>query len=381
MPIPHSDLEESALPLGPRWVENPKRDLAWTCDPVDLEVREFHRSLSGYAPTNLIDLPVLADEFGVHRVFAKDESNRFGLPAFKALGASWAIHRALRDRGGPDVDRPVTLVAATDGNHGRAVARFARQSGQAADIFVPDGVHQAAVEAIRSEGARVTLIPGSYDEAVLAAGRHADVSHERLLIQDTAWEGYEDVPRWIVDGYSTLFGEIDDQLSQEGFAGPTLMVVPTGVGSLLQTAIRHYRSGPSPSGTAVVSVEPTGAACVLCSVKENEPVIVDTGTTVMAGLNCGTMSSAAWPYVSVGLDGCLSVTDAEAIAAGHDLATMGLEAGPCGAAALAAMRVLNRHAESAEVERRRSLLGLSSSAIIVLLITEGAGANPWGNGG
>jgi diaminopropionate ammonia-lyase len=328
-------------------VVNTSRDPGWTCRPAPAAARDFHRSLPGYAPTRLVVLPGLARKLGVARLFAKDESNRLGLPAFKALGASWAIHRALRER--PPTD-PVTIVTATDGNHGRAVARFARQFGHRATIFVPDGVHPAAVQAIRDEGATVTHISGSYDDAVQAA-RDVDGA---LLVQDMAWDGYEDVPGWIVEGYTTLFAELDEQLD----AGPDLLVVPAGVGSLLQAALTHYRSGPGPT---IVSVEPQSAACVLASVAAGHPVTVATGITSMAGLNCGTVSSLAWPYISRGLDAAIAVSDAEAADAARELAEHGVDAGPCGAAPLAAMNAAR---------------GLKADSSVVLLVTEGSAANP-----
>ena len=333
------------------WLANPARTPGWTCRAVPDDVLEFHRGLPDYAPTPLVDLPVLARELGVGRVLAKDESHRLGLPAFKGLGASWAIHRALR---GHDPARgPVTIVTATDGNHGRAVARFARLFGHRARIFVPDGVHPAAVQAIRDEGAEITVVLSAYDQAVRAAAHDGG-----LLLQDTAWAGYEDVPGWIVDGYSTLFHEIDAQLGPQR---PDMVLVPTGVGSLLQAALTHYRSNAEPAATAVVSVEPVGAACVQASVAAGAPVTVTTGHTVMAGLNCGTVSSLAWPVIHAGLDAAATVTDDQAAAAAHDLATYGIAAGPCGAAPLAAARNLD---------------GANPHATLVLLVTEGAAANP-----
>ncbi len=333
------------------------------------DVRGFHRSLPEYNVTPLVDLPDLARKFGVGRVFAKDESHRLGLPAFKALGASWAIHRALGER---TDSGSVTLVTATDGNHGRAVAHFARSPGHRADIFIPEGVHPAACKAIRDEGATVSIVPGSYDDAVQAAEHHARDDTRRILVQDTAWEGYEEVPGWIVEGYSTLFAEIDEQLEGQGANRPDLVLVPSGVGSLLQAALTHYRSETSRLGTMVVSVEPTGAACVLAGVEARRPVTVETGDTVMAGLNCGTMSSLAWPYVSAGLDICVAVTDEDAIAAAHNLASLGIDAGPCGAAPLAALRVLH-----GAVSGPAPPLDLSPDATVVFLVTEGADANPW----
>jgi len=175
-------------------VTNAALDRAWRCRPAPSDVLDFHRSLPGYAPTRLASLPGLATRSGVARVLAKDESNRLGLPAFKALGASWAIHRALRDRVSAGA---VTVVTATDGNHGRAVARFARRFGHRAAIFVPDGVPAAAVRAIRDEGADVTHIAGNYDDAVRAAAVHAADDDAAVLVQDMAWDGYEDIPGWI----------------------------------------------------------------------------------------------------------------------------------------------------------------------------------------
>jgi diaminopropionate ammonia-lyase len=343
---------------------NTARDPAWDCRPAPAAVLDFHRSLPEYAPTRLASLPGLAEAFGVARVFAKEESNRLGLPAFKALGASWALHRMLRERA---PDGPVTIVTATDGNHGRAVARFARRSGHRARIFVPDGVHSAAVEAIRDEGASVTHVPGTFDDAVGAAARAAESDGAAVLVQDMAWDGYEEVPGWIVDGYTTLFTELDDQLRAEGIARPDLVVVPAGVGSLLQAALTHYRGGTAPKATAVVSVEPQAAACVLASVTAGRPVTVSTGTTVMAGLNCGTVSSLAWPHIRRGLDACVAVTDAAAAAAVRELAAHGVDAGPCGAAPLAALHAIHRS---------RAAVELTPASTIVLLVTEGTAANP-----
>lgn len=353
------------------WVENPHRERGRTYDRADPEIREFHRSLPYYMPTRLVELPDLAHELGVGCVFAKDESNRFGLPAFKALGASWALHRALVDQ-----RQPVSFVTASDGNHGRAVAHFAARLGHRAEVFVPSWVHPSATKAIRAEGANVTIIEGSHDDAVDAAREYSNQPGDtpRVLVQDTAWPGYEDVPGWIVDGYSTLFIEVNEQLEELGVGRPDLVVVPTGVGSLLQAAICHYRT--EGDRTAIVSVEPEKAACVLSSVAAGQPVVVATGETIMAGLNCGTISSAAWPFIDRGLDVAVSVTDEECTVALADLAVSNINAGPCGAAPLAAARTLHRAANPDKAEKRRGPLLLTSESTVVLLVTEGAEANP-----
>jgi diaminopropionate ammonia-lyase len=315
----------------------------------------------------LIELPQVADELGVGRVFVKDESRRLGLPAFKVLGCSWAVHRLLAER---EADAgALTLVTATDGNHGRALAWVARQFGALAHVFVPQGVHPAAVAAIAGEGARVTEVDGSYDSAVRAADAAVDGRPDAVLVQDTAWPGYERIPSWIVEGYSTLFAETDAQL----VGSPDLVVVPVGVGSLAQAAVTHYRSRAAGQATALLSVEPHAAACVLESLIRRQPVSLETGETAMAGLNCGTPSHLAWPYLRDGLDAAVAVGDDDAATAARDLAALGVPAGPCGAASLAGVRAA---LTGPDAEERRAALRLGADATVVLLSTEGPAANP-----
>jgi diaminopropionate ammonia-lyase len=339
----------------------PSTSRAWRAPALDSNPVDFHRGLPGYQPSPLVEAPELAAELGVGRVLVKDESNRFGLPAFKILGASWAVERALADAA--DV---TALVAATDGNHGRAVARLAAQRGLAARIFVPVGVHPAAVEAIRTEGATVTTVEASYDAAVSAAVADAERTGA-LLVQDTAWPGYQQLPDWIVAGYTTLFTELDEQL---GDTFLDLLVVPVGVGSLAQAAIGHYRRPGIEQPPALLSVEPDRAACALASLQRDELTSVTTSPTVMAGLCCETPSAAAWPYLRHGLDAAVAVTDAEAITATGDLAAAGVLSGPCGAATLAAARVAVRNPEL------REHLTITPDSTVVLLSTESSTANP-----
>jgi diaminopropionate ammonia-lyase len=327
------------------WGVNPDAD-RWTAPDAGhtAVVAEFHRSLPGYRPAPLVGVPSLAARLGVRSVAVKDESDRLGLPAFKALGASWAVNRAISARLGVPPARAfaelvarasgtgLTLVTATDGNHGRAVARVARLLGLAARVYVPEDLTARTLAAIEGEGAVLVRTDLHYDEAVGraaagTAGRPAD-----LLVQDTAWPGYEEVPGWIVEGYATLFAEIDAQ-----HAGRVdLVVVPTGVGSLLQAAIGHYRAATRAHRPALLAVEPVTAACVTRSLRAGAPVTVDTTSpTVMAGLNCGTVSSIAWPAIRDGLDAGVGVTDGEALDACAVLHRAGVAAGPCGAAALA----------------------------------------------
>ncbi|MFI0982493.1 diaminopropionate ammonia-lyase [Streptomyces sp. NPDC021093] len=358
---------------------------SWTCPPAPHGAAAFHAALPGYAPTPLREMPSLARELGVRRVFVKDESSRLGLPAFKILGASWAIHRALKegsgersgeqsgDRAGQQLgDRAgARLVTATDGNHGRAVARTARLLGLPAHVFVPGAVHPAAVAAIESEGARVTRTGGSYDDAVRRAAEAAAREPDAVLVQDTALPGHTRIPGWIVEGYATLFDEIDAQLHALGAEPAGLVAVPVGVGSLAQAAVSHYRAPRDAPPPSLLSVEPVAAACVLASLEAGRPASVSTSTTTMAGLNCGTPSSAAWPLLRDGLDAAVAVTDPESARAARDLAALGVSSGPCGAAALAGAR-----AALTSAPERRAALAEQSTHTVVLLNTEGAEANP-----
>ena len=183
---------------------------------------ELHRRLPGYAVTAVVDAPGVATSLGVGRVLVKVESNRFGLPAFKMLGASWATYRAVVERLGSEPQwstldelraaveplRPLTLAAATDGNHGRAVAAMARLLGFEARVFVPSDMVAARIAGIESEGATVEIVDGSYDDAVSRSAKEAGA--RCLVISDTSWEGYTEPPKHVIEGYSTIFFEIED---------------------------------------------------------------------------------------------------------------------------------------------------------------------------
>ena len=326
----------------------------WTCPPSPGDAHAFHQSLPGYSPTPLVPVPELAAELGVGRLLVKDESSRLGLPAFKVLGASWACRQVLRRRPG------AMLVTATDGNHGRAVARMAAHFGVGATVFVPVVMLPQTAARIADEGAKVVWVDGDYNEAVRWAAAFAADRPGRALVQDTAWAGYEEVPAWIVQGYQTLLDEIDTQLG----ATPDLVAVPVGVGSLAEAVIRHYRH-PGAAHPSVLSVEPDTAACVLASLAAARPVKVPTAATVMAGLNCGTVSRSAWPVLRAGCDAAVAVSDQDALRAAADLGRLGVCSGPSGAATLAGAR-----AALAEPGRRDGL-GLDEDAVVVLLGTEG----------
>jgi diaminopropionate ammonia-lyase len=346
--------------------------------------REFHRSLPSYQRTPLVEVSALAAELGVGTVLVKDESDRLGLPAFKILGASWAVNCALSKRGGfaeppanlPELRKrvggaPITLVTATDGNHGRAVARMAQLLGLTARIYVPAGTSEQTLKAIASEGGpQVVRTELRYDDVVRLAAHSTTNKLNEILIQDTAWPGYEEIPRWIVAGYDTMFDEIDAQLDGRV---PDLIVVPTGVGSLLQAALQHYPSTNSgdrsarQGSPAVLAVEPVTAACVTASLAAGKRISVDTSVpTIMAGLNCGSISTIAWPAIRDSLDAGIAVTDEQVDAAMQRLHELGIPAGPSGAASLAGVRAAFGEAD------QRAALAVAADSVVVLISTEGS---------
>jgi diaminopropionate ammonia-lyase len=342
-----------------------------------MTVRQFHSSMPSYRPTPLVELPALAAELGVGAVLVKDESDRLGLPAFKVLGASWAVNCALSRRGGFDTpatglpelrervgNAAITLVTATDGNHGRAVARMAKLLGLAARVYVPAGTTAKTLKAIADEGAQVVQTDLRYDDVVRGAASSTTNRPADILIQDTAWRGYEEIPQWIVDGYATLFDEIDAQLGERAL---DLIAVPTGVGSLLQAALQHYRETGQQRLPAVLAVEPVTAACVTASLAAGTPISVDTSRpTSMAGLNCGTVSTIAWPAIRDTLAAAVVVTDDQAHAAMQRLHELGVPAGPSAAASLAGVRAALGDTS------QRDALATKAASLVVLISTEGA---------
>jgi diaminopropionate ammonia-lyase len=356
----------------------------WT--PYTRQPLELHRRLPGYAVTQLLSAPRLAERLGVRQLLVKAETARFGLPSFKMLGASWASYRAVVERLGQEppawssVDelaqslrplRPFALAAATDGNHGRAVARMARLFGFDARIFVPEGTAAARVEAIAGEGATVDVVDGDYDAAVTRSAEEA--SPRCLVISDTSWPGYELVPRWVIEGYSTIFWEIDDSLAadRQDRAGrrdwmirPGVVVVPIGVGALAAATVNHWcrpTDDLHSGGPAIVGVEPLDANCVMASALAGRLTTVPgPHRSVMAGLNCGCPSPVAWPLVASGVGTLVAIDDETARQAVRDLAAIGVEAGETGAASLGALIALQSDAARAQEE-----------ATVLVVCTEG----------
>jgi diaminopropionate ammonia-lyase len=352
-----------------------QRSLADAAPPG--EPRAFHRALPDYSPTPLRELNALAAAVGAERVWLKDESRRLGLPAFKVLGASWAACRTLAERCGEPAlaaDLPALrarlgggppLVAATDGNHGRAVARVAAWLGLPARILVPAGTAPARLAAIAGEGAAVEEVAGGYDDAVARAAELA-AADGALLVQDDGWEGYEQVPRRVTEGYATLFQEVEQQLGEAGESGPDLVLVQVGVGALAAAAVLAWKRPRLGGSVRVVGVEPTGAACLLAALRAGRPHrLPGRQESLMAGLNCGTVSLTAWPWLRRGMDGVVTVDDARAEEAVRALAAEDVIAGETGAAGAAALLELAAGGELATAAARER-------PRVLLLSTEGA---------
>jgi diaminopropionate ammonia-lyase len=292
---------------------------------------EFHRSLPGYAPTPLHDLPDLARELGVRRALVKDETDRFGLGAFKALGASWAAHVMLERLG------PRTLVTASAGNHGTALAWYAGIAEVPCVIVLPARTPPQRVAIIEGFGARVEIVDGTYEEAVEVADRiGAQPGH--LLVQDVAYPGYEEIPPLIVDGYATLMREIADarpELVPHSGTGTGLgvLVVPVGVGSLATAVVRAAREW----NVRVLAVEPDHAAPLAASLAAGEWREVPADQpSAMTGLNCGRLSTQAWPELRSTIERSVTVTERRAGEHVETLYRHGIPAGPSGAATLEA---------------------------------------------
>ncbi|WP_345752441.1 diaminopropionate ammonia-lyase [Microbacterium rhizophilus] len=354
----------------PRLIANPLRNAA-RLTRIGRPSAAFHRSLPGYAPTPLRSAPAAAAALGVARVLVKDESERLGMPSFKILGASWAAYRVLLRHVGldlaahPDLERlrdelrrfpGLSLTAATDGNHGRAVARMGALLGLPVHIFVPDDMVAARIAAIEGEGASVEVVDGGYDDAIR---RSADAVDARtLVVSDTSWEGYTEPPAWVIEGYSTLIGEIADAIADGTIAAPTVVAAQIGVGAFAAAVARGFGGS---AGTRVVGVEPVDADCTTVSIERGVPTTIPgPQRSIMAGLNCGTPSLVAWPDVSSGFDAFCTVTDAAAEQAMRLLHRDGIVSGESGAAGLAGMLV------------HRDALGLSASDTVLVFSTEGA---------
>ena len=303
----------------------PPEKLALTGLEVQKAARAFHSTIPGYEPTPLTALDHLARRLGVSQVLVKDESKRFGLNAFKALGGSYAMARYLgeqlglgRDQltfealGTPEAREKLgerTFVTATDGNHGRGVAWAARQLGHRAVVYMPKGSARERLENIRAQGAQAEITGLNYDDAVRLADRMGR-EHGWTLIQDTAWPGYEDIPAWIIQGYTTIAQEIADQLEERGWEKPTHLFLQAGVGSFAGAMLGSFAARWGRDCPVACIVEPDRADCLYRSARAGTitPVTGDLDS-MMAGLCCGEPCTVSWPILQRGAAAFVSCGD------------------------------------------------------------------------
>ncbi len=330
----------------------------------------------GYAPTPLVGLPGVAERAGVAAVQVKDESARFGLGSFKALGGAYAVLGVLRAelaRRGAAANATaatmaarvhdasaVTVCCATDGNHGRSVAWGAQRFGAACTIFVHEGVSPHRAEAIAAYGATIRRVPGTYDDSVREAAAVAGREGWHV-VSDTSWTGYTEIPREIMQGYRLM---PDEALGQG--AAPTHVFIQAGVGGVAASVAVQMRAAVQPMPTVVV-VEPDRAACLLLSAEAGRAVPAPGALdTIMAGLACGEPSLLAWQELDRSAAAFMAIPDAAAVDAMRLLAAAGVVSGESGAAGLAALLL------AAADPAARAMLGLDAGSRVLLFSTEGA---------
>lgn len=374
-----------------RWVLNklPKDDDRWLSlmEPQITEtVHAFHAGFPAYAPTPLCRLDHTAAALGVRGLYVKDESKRFGLNAFKVLGGSWAIARHAAQKAGCAPEEitfekltgqavraqlgNAVFYTATDGNHGRGVAWAARQLGLHAVVRMPAGTAASRLENIRKEGAEVTIEPMNYDACVRLAAKEAAAAPGGVLVQDTAWAGYEEIPGWIMQGYGTMVREAADQLGD----APTHVFVQAGVGSLAGAVTGYLTCRFADAPPKIVVVEAAAADCHYRSALRGDGGICAVEgelATMMAGLACGEPNPISWSILRNHAHAFVSCPDwvsalgmrmLAAPAAGDPAVTSG-ESGAVGMGLLAAAMQGN--------EGLRHALGLDENSRVLLFSTEG----------
>ena len=277
------------------------------------KANEFHKSFPQYSVTPLQKLSALASYLGVKGIYCKDESYRFGLNAFKVLGGSYAMGRYIAKELGRDISQlpynvlssdklreefgQATFFTATDGNHGRGVAWAAKRLGQKAVVRMPKGTTKTRFDNIAKEGAEVTIEKVNYDDCVRMAAAEAAKTEHGIIVQDTAWAGYEEIPSWIMQGYGTLVLEADKQLKENGIDRPTHVFVQAGVGSLACAVVGYFVHKYKENPPVMVVCEASAADCLYRSAVQADGNLVNvTGDlqTIMAGLACGEGNTIGW---------------------------------------------------------------------------------------
>lgn len=281
-------------------------------------VRSFHKSLPGYSPTELVSLSSLSKHLGVHSLYVKDESTRFDLNAFKVLGGSYCIGRLVGQITNIPSDelsfeslrkeksKNLEVVTATDGNHGRGIAWACKQFGIKAHIFMPKGSSKERFNNIKALGADVEILDINYDDCVRYAAK-CEKEKGWKLVQDTAWDGYESIPSWIMQGYTTMGLEIIESLTDI----PTHIFLQAGVGAMSGALTAFFTDYYKKNKPKIIVVEPNGANCIFQTAKAEDGTLhtVKDLNTIMAGLSCGEPCTIGWNQLSKYADTFISVPD------------------------------------------------------------------------
>ena len=326
----------------------------------------FHRTLSGYAPTPLVPLDSLAGQLGVAGLYVKDESFRFGLNAFKVLGGSYCIHRCMEKSA-----QPCTFVTATDGNHGRGVAWAAARMKQKCVVYLPKGSSPERLSHIRALGAQAGITEWNYDDTVRFARQQAE-KNGWVLVQDTSWEGYEQIPAWIMQGYTTMGLEITAQLPRK----PTHILLQAGVGAMAGAMCGFFEDYYGAECPRIIIVESDQADCLYRTAMADDGrlrTVAGSLSTIMAGLACGEPCHIGWEQIRSAAEWYASVSDS---VAAKGMRVLG---NPCGldgriisgeSGAVTAGLVYELLTDPARREYRKQL-GLDRQSVILCISTEG----------
>lgn len=340
--------------------------------------RAFHVRLPDYAPTPLLDLPDLATELGVASLWVKDESRRFQMHGYELLGAAWALYREVLGRlmrrvRWDSIDELVEqlgpvgalrIVVVSDNHFGVASARAARLLGYPCVAYVPAECAPARVRQLADEGAEVVSVPGGYDAALAVAAR--DTGERTVVLSDSSWPGYDELPGWVTEGYTTIFEEAVDEMERRGAGVPDAVVVPLGVGALAACAGDYFRVEKFSEELALVGVEPVDAPCfVESSIAQHRVAMPDPAPSVMDGLARGLPSPLAWDVVSTTFDAYVAIDDQCAEEAVARLGGAGVIASPAGAAALGGLIELRRDPTRSAGEEL-----VPSAATVLVVVTE-----------
>lgn len=353
---------------------------------------EFHRSFPQYFQTPLAELKEISGFLGVKDFFVKDESYRFGLNAFKVLGGSFAMANYIAEQLGRDVSEltydvltsqelksefgQATFFTATDGNHGRGVAWAANKLGQKAVVLMPKGSTQTRFENIQKEGAKVTIEEVNYDECVRMANKLAEETENGVMVQDTAWEGYEKIPAWIMQGYGTMALEASEQLQKAGVERPTHVFVQAGVGSLAGAVIGYFSNLYPDNPPVMTVIEAQAADCLYKSAIEKDGKIrfVEGDLkTIMAGLACGEPNTISFDILKNHVAFFVSVPDWVA-EKGMRMLGAPMKGDPqvvSGESGAPAMGLIDAVMHNPEYQKLREALKLDEDSIVLMFSTEG----------